>query len=172
MANGPTVPVMMIFVVGPSRAGKTTLIERVLSEFAEVRLLDLDAEEIRSVNLIRARGGDPGGWEERWHRNLESIGREQAVGGDLIVDVGAGSLQTEEGRSFFIARRDAMIAVTAPWQLVHRRHPGRDAVEFRQTEYSANREQVYRFAAIKVLTASAIDQSAKKFRRALRKLLT
>ena len=150
---------------------KDNLIGRVLGEFSELRLLDLDAEDGRSVKLIQAAGGDPDGWVGRWCRDVECIRREESIGGDLIVDVGAGSLQTREGQCFFIARREAMIAVTAPWQVVLARHPGRNAEEFQQTEYSADRKEVYRSAAVCVPSTSGIDKSAKKFRQALRKLL-
>jgi len=162
---------MMIFVVGPSRVGKTTLIGKVLDGFPGVRVLDLDDEENRSARLISANGGNPGGWEERWLRNIESIRREEAVGDDLIVDVGAGSLQTVEGRQFFIDRRDSTIAVVAPCEVVYRRHGDRNREEFTRTEYSADRENVYRSAAFSVRSTSGIEQSARKFRQVLRKLL-
>ena len=64
---------VMIFVVGPSRSGKTTLLNAVIRRFPRLRLLDLDDEERRSVKLISAAGGDPGGWEGRWSRNMECL---------------------------------------------------------------------------------------------------
>jgi hypothetical protein len=97
---------MMIFVVGPSRGGKTTLVSAVLPQFPTLRLLDLDAEEERCVSFIRSKGGQPGGWEDRWRRNKECLRLADVSppDTDLIVDVGAGSLETAEGRRFFIAR--------------------------------------------------------------------
>lgn len=123
---------MIIFVVGPSRGGKTTLVRRVLPEFSTLQLLDLDAEEDRRVPLIQAKGGDAGGWEGRWRRNLECLQLTEASGVDFIVDVGAGSLQTADGRRFFVERGQFAIGVVAPWELILRRHPGRNREEFRQ----------------------------------------
>lgn len=133
---------MLIFVVGPSRGGKSTLIARVRPEFAKFILLDLDVEEERAVSSIRATGEDPGGWDGRWSRNLALL-REVDVGaGHVLVDVGAGSLQTKEGRRFFIDRRSRTIAIVAPWEVVLARHQGRNADEFRRTEYSDEKRAV------------------------------
>jgi predicted kinase len=70
----------MIFVVGPSRGGKSTLVSAVAPEFPALRVLDLDAEEKDQT----------GGWEDRWHRNLECLRQAEASPSsmDLIVDVG------------------------------------------------------------------------------------
>jgi shikimate kinase len=165
---------MMIFVVGPSRAGKSTLVSAVVPEFSTLRLLDLDAEEDRCVAKIRAKGGQPGGWEDRWRRNLECLrlGGATPPGVDSIVDVGAGSLQTAEGRSFFVERGRFAIAVLAPWALVYSRHdPMRGQEEFRRTEYSDEREKVYRAARIQVDSSGDVDGSVRMFREALQELL-
>ena len=158
---------MIIFVVGPSRGGKTTLLSRVLPGFSALQLLDLDAEE----NRIQGNGGGAEGWEGRWRRNLGCLRRLEASGGDFIVDVGAGSLQTAEGRRFFVQRGQFAIAVVAPWALVLSRHPGRNQEEFRQTEYSQEREQVYQAARFRVDSNTCVEESARKFQTALHELL-
>jgi shikimate kinase len=155
---------MTIFVVGPSRGGKTTLLSKVSPEFATLRLLDLDAEE----------GGRSGGWEDRWRRNLECLRLAEANprGVDSIVDVGAGSLQTPEGRRFFAERGRLAIAVVAPWAVVYSRHSAeRRPEEFRETEYSDEREKVYRAAKFQVDSSGDIEESARKFRAAIQELL-
>src|SRR5437867_13332537 len=78
----------VIFVIGPSRSGKTTLLSAILPEFPSLTLLDLDAEESRCVPLLLARGADPGGWEGRWRRNRECLLAAEAAssGSDVIVD--------------------------------------------------------------------------------------
>jgi shikimate kinase len=165
---------MMIFVVGPSRGGKTTLVSAVLPQFPTLRLLDLDAEEERCVSFIRSKGGQPGGWEDRWRRNKECLRLADVSppDTDLIVDVGAGSLETAEGRRFFIARGQSAIAVVALWPLVYSRHdPKRGQQEFRQTEYSDERRKVYRAARFQVDSSDAIDESVEKFREAIQRSL-
>jgi hypothetical protein len=135
-----------------------------LPEFATLRLLALDAEEV----------GQSGGWEDRWRRNLECLRFAEAnpPGIDSIVDVGAGSLQTAQGRDFFVERGQFAIAVVAPWALVHSRHPGRDPEEFRRTEYSNEREKVYRAAKFQVDSSCSVEESASKFRAAIQELLS
>lgn len=80
------------------------MLAAVLPEFASLVLLDLDAEEDRSVAAIHATGGDPDGWEARWQRSLECLRGAEGHVRDFLVDVGAGALQTAEGRDFFAKR--------------------------------------------------------------------
>jgi len=161
---------MMVFVVGPSRGGKTTLIGLALPEFPNAEVLDLDAEE-------RERFGPgssgTGGWEGRWQRNavLLTAAERRSRETDVIVDVGAGSLQTPEGRRYFIRRGPQSIAVVAPWSVVLSRHSGRDPGEFRGTEYSEERLAVYRAARHQVDSSPAVQESEMMFRDALRALL-
>lgn len=157
----------MIFVVGPSRGGKTTLPRAALPEFPSFRLLDLDEDETRRVNLLVAEGKDSGGWDSRWERNLEALS-EAAPG--TVVDVGAGSLQTEQGRAFLVDRGRSAIAVVASWEVVHSRHPGRSAVEFQNTEYSIHRQRVYDAARFRIDSSRDLAQSLEEMRMALRDL--
>ncbi len=161
----------MIVLVGPSRGGKTALLTALLPEFPGLRVLDLDEDENRRVPLVVAAGGDPGGWSGRWRRNLEALQAAESGSGTVVVDVGAGSLQTEEGRRFFVARSSSMIAVSAPWETVLRRHPGRDPAEFRGTEYSVERQAVYASAKFQVDSGCAFDESLAQMRQALRQLV-
>ncbi len=159
---------MTIFVIGPSRVGKTALLRAVLPEFPTLRLLELDADERLRVAAIRTSGGDPGGWEARWHRNLECIRVAESSGGCSIVDVGAGSLQTDAATRFFVEHGSSAIAVFAPWEVVFQRYRNRDADEFRQTEYSDERLRVYDAAQWRVNSACAFAESVIDFRVAVR----
>ena len=89
----------------------------------------------------------------------------------VIVDVGAGSLQTVEGQHFFAARGAFAIAVVAPWKVVLQRHRGRDPDEFRQTEYSEERWRVYRAARFQVDSGAGLEQAIMQFRAALREMV-
>jgi shikimate kinase len=164
----------VIVIVGPSRGGKTTLLKGVLDDFPNLALVDLDAEEIRAVASILASGGDPDGWEARWQRNREALARAEARHGtnNIIVDVGAGSLQTREGRAFFLGHGSSAIAVIAPFEVVLARHRGRDPQEFRQTEYSPEREAVYCAARYRIDSSQPVEASLGDLRVALSKLLS
>jgi len=156
---------MMVFVIGPSRSGKTTLMARVLPEFPNTEVLDLDAEEIRRVGPGRSGMAQTGGWEGRWRRNeaLLIAAEQRPRETDVVVDVGAGSLQTSEGRRFFIERGIRSIAIVAPWNVVLQRHPGRDPGEFRSTEYSEERQAVYRVARYQVDSSLIVQESERIF---------
>ena len=155
---------MLISIVGPSRGGKSTLLARVLPDFPNLILLDLDAEENRAVAAIRTAGGEPGEWDARWRRNLVLLTEADTAPGHVVADVGAGSLQTNEGRRFFIERGARAIAVVAPWEVVLARHEGRDVNEFRRTEFSEERRLVYDAAASRVNTGGSLDEAIADFR--------
>jgi shikimate kinase len=163
---------MLCFVVGPSRAGKTTLIRRFLTTRSHVDLLDLDEEENRIVGQNRSGHASAGGWEGRWLRDearlLAARGRTDRL---TIVDVGAGSLQTPQGRQYFLDRRKNCLAVLAPEDVVLARHPGRDAQQFHDTEYSIERQAVYRAAHFGVDSSAELERSAEAFVRAVDELL-
>jgi shikimate kinase len=162
---------MLISIVGPSHAGKSTLLRAVLRDFPNVTPLDLDAEENRAVAIIKAAGGDPDGWEARWQRNLISLKAAEVSPKRVIADVGSGSLQTEQGRRFFVERSAQVIAVVAPWEVVLARHRGRDPEEFRRTEYSNELRRVYEIARIHVDTDVDLDGSIAVFRAAIQDMI-
>jgi len=131
---------MLIFLVGPSRAGKSALI-RTLAARRSVKIADLDAFENdkRSNQKI-------GGWEGRWQRGLELLNAlETNDRPDVLtlVDVGAGSLQTKEGLEYFCRRAMRSILVWAPFEVLRERHVGRNPDELRQTEFSAGHQILY-----------------------------
>ena len=156
----------MIFVVGPSRGGKTTLLRLVLPEFPTLTLLDLDAEERPLLPGV-------GGWPRRWRRDFARIQAAAAAqpGGEVIVDVGAGSRQTAEGQQFFTENGERSIAVVAPFEVVLARHPRRDPEDFRSNEYSDEHQRVYRAARFQVDTGGALEQSIAQCRAAVRALV-
>lgn len=162
---------MLILVVGPSRSGKSTLLWAVLPEFSTLTLLDLDAEENRATARRAAIGEELGGWDARWKRNRLLLEAAEVAPGNVIVDVGAGSLQTEDGRRFFVERGAQAIAVIAPYEAVLERHCGRDPEEFRRTEYSDERQRVYNAAKTHVDTNCGLESAIEEFRGAIRRLI-
>lgn len=156
-------------MVGPSRGGKN--IACALPELPNAEVLDLDAE---GADKFGPGSSGEGGWEGRWQRNAALLiaAEQRSRETDLLVDVGAGSLQTSQGRRFFIERGPHSIAVVATWDVVLSRHPpGRDPQEFRNTEYSEERQAVYRAAGHQVDSSLTIQESEMMFRGALHLLL-
>src|SRR5512145_1890572 len=99
---------MLAFVIGPSGVGKSTLLRRLAFES-----FDLDDTDRKSGK------GDWGvGWEDRrWERDAERLAvlATMVESRDVVVDVGAGSIQTAAGRSYFGAQSANTVAVMAPW---------------------------------------------------------
>jgi hypothetical protein len=162
---------MLISIIGPSKGGKSTLLKAVLPDFPNVTLLDLDAEENRAVACINAEGGDPDGWEARWDRNFILLQGAEVCPNYVIADVGAGSLQTDQGRLFFVERREQLIAVVAPWWVVWGRHTNRDPEKFRSIEYSDERCFVYNSAKIRIDTSVHLNTSIADFKTAIRSMI-
>jgi hypothetical protein len=125
----------------------------------------LDEEERRED------GG--GGWEERWTRDWGRLSRteEQYQNECAVVDVGAGSLQTAAGRAYFMSRCRSTVAIVPPQSVALSRHPGRRPTEFRETEYSAERQAVYSAARFQIDSSSDIEQSSRELEHAIRVLL-
>lgn len=107
-----------------------------------------------------------GGWLGRWRRNLESIGRAERTF-HTIVDVGARSLQTDEGIRFFVEHKDQTISVWANPEVVFQRHPDRDKSDFFQTEHSEERKLVYSSSRFIVDTSCSVEESMADFLKAI-----
>ena len=90
--------------------------------------------------------------------------------GYVIADVGAGSLQIEKGRRFFIERGARVIAVMAPFEVVLARYRERDPDEFRRTEYSDDRRRVYEAAWKRVDSSRSVENAVAEMRAAIQDL--
>lgn len=123
-------------------------------------VFDLDAVDNRSGMVDWAIG-----WEtRRWARDVQRLAQisTEAQSRHIVVDVGAGSLQTPEGRAYFRSHSDSTITVVAPWQQVYgRRQPRPYTLEcFQATEYSPDRLAAYAASRFTVDASASEDQAA------------
>ena len=162
---------MLISLVGPSRAGKTTLLDMVRPELPNVEVLSLDEAERNALAAITAADERIGGWEQRWERSQTLLQEADRALDLVVVDVGAGSLETPAARQFFIDRRARAIAILPPFEVLQTRHPGRDTDELRRTEYSPERSAVYDAAAHRVDSSRDLQSSADDLLAAMREIM-
>jgi shikimate kinase len=143
---------MVVFLVGPSGAGKSTLLKLAAASLPNLRIYDLDV-----IDRVQGTEEWGTGWEERrWLRDTARLGEVSETDDLVVVDVGAGSLQTVAGRTYFRQQATQCIAILAPPEVVHRRkHSMRNLCELKATEYSQDRQVVYESAARKIHTERA-----------------
>ena len=139
---------MLVFFVGPSKVGKTTLLRGLMPYFQGATLIDLDKEENAAVSRLQKAGIDPGGWAGRWNRCrsvLDKVEQEQRAIGDLaFVDVGAGCLQTEAALQYFHSHSRTTILMIASFETILSRHKGRDREDLRRIEFSDQHMSLYK----------------------------
>ncbi|MBI4447180.1 MAG: hypothetical protein HY645_14895 [Acidobacteria bacterium] len=153
---------MVVLLIGPSRAGKSTLAKRIIPFFPSSETFDLDELVERRRQREKAVGIQDAGWPQFWSRSLAELedlnGRFQGPGSLAIVAVGAGSLQTDEGRGYFRAAPH-VVAIVAPFEAILSRHPGRDPAELRTTEFSDAHMSLYS-AVLRIHTGMMDEVSA------------
>jgi shikimate kinase len=154
---------MLAFVIGPSGVGKSTLLGRLSFEVFDLDDVDRKCGEV-DWHV---------GWKNRrWERDAERLAvlATTVESRDVVVDVGAGSLETAPGRSYFGAQSANTVAVMAPWQVVFPRRvtrPHRTPEEFRATEYSPERWAVYAAARFTVEASNGEEEAAAELERCL-----
>jgi shikimate kinase len=158
---------VLAFVIGPSGVGKSTLLRGLAFE-----VFDMD-------DVDRASGEQEWGigWEERrWERDANRLAvlATTVESRGVVVDVGAGSLATAAGRSYFGARSANTVAVMAPSQAVFYRRlarPHKTEEEFRATEYSPERRALYQAARFTVDASKREEEAAAELDRCLALIL-
>jgi shikimate kinase len=129
---------MITFLIGPSRAGKSTLSNQIADQFPNIIFMNLDDEVKKIEDRLRNSGvNNLGGWPGRWERSLVIFNEADREGKDVVVDVGAGSLQTPMAFQYFDGHLGDLILITAPFATILARHPGRNEDELRRTEFSS-----------------------------------
>jgi shikimate kinase len=131
---------MLTFVVGPSRAGKSTLVKKTAGRFPSTAFVNLD-HEIAQLGDQETAG--LGGWEGRWQQSRAIFDRTGTDAKDVVIDVGAGSLQTPKAFHYFGQHVSDIILIWAPFEAILSRHPGRDPEDLRRLEFSDAHKTLY-----------------------------
>ena len=89
----------------------------------------------------------------------------------ILLDIGAGGLQTQEGRQFFVDHADQLVCIwTSPEALILR-HPGRGSGNLLRTEFSSERKRVYDAARFRIdTTNNTVEEAFSKFNYAVQTL--
>jgi len=156
---------MLVFIIGPSGAGKSFLLDRVKPLLPGVAFVDLDTEEDKAIKDMEA--SQIRGWDGRWERGTEILRRLEVkanVGNPVVVDVGAGSLQTDAAFRYFRDRLANIILVTADKQVLCKRRD-RTLDDLLLNEFTEHHIDLH--ASIE----QVIDNSSEDYREAQERLL-
>ncbi len=154
----------VIYVVGPSGAGKSALCKKLAEQGTHFIHVSLDAQVKRYAGVAHLNEivHLPDGWAKFWNYCLQALHQICQIKDDNIylVDAGAGSLQTEQGRNYFIERAKNLVCVTGNEDVIYGRNSVKIQVrgdlrskdDFMKTEYSPERRAVYEAAQYAVNT--------------------
>jgi len=155
-----------IFLIGPSGVGKTKLAQEVLQCSDDIKILDLDREIKKSFPATYFLAHQD--WEKFWDASMCCIQDNQTDDERqfLIVDVGAGSLQSKRAIGFFRNQKTVLVFDTpentlkkiqarpgSPWV-------GRSVMDFTAVEYSPNRKMIYTVASHRIDVGTCSLQGA------------
>jgi guanylate kinase len=167
----------IIFVVGPSRAGKSTLSNKMSS--SDKRFLHKNLDEIMRLDIGVERADQLpsvlNGWGPFWEKAKDTIDHLESEFSDsekiILLDIGAGGLQTQEGRRFFVDHADQLVCVWTSPEALLRRHPGRGSENLLHTEFSSERKQVYDAAKFRIdTTNNTVEEAFSEFNYAVQTL--
>jgi shikimate kinase len=159
---------MIIFLIGPSGVGKTTLGEFAGETVAGCKFYDLD-------KLVEERTGKPAsrllpqiGNDEFLEKCKEAIRDLDCNDADklCVVAIGAGALQSEKALNWL--KHHETVAITAPATDVYkrggRRNENRTLESFKDTEYSSRRREIYSSANhVLPVDALPVEEAKKQF---------
>jgi shikimate kinase len=149
---------MITFLIGPSRAGKSTLSRAISAQFPEIAFIDLDLR----VNEMETQLATPpnDGWPGRWNRSIAIFDEAEQNHKDVVMDVGAGSLQTPEAFEYFGRCLSNLILISAPFDAILARHPNRKPEELLGTEFSQLHNALHARIARRIDTSELSQEEA------------
>jgi dephospho-CoA kinase len=161
------------YLVGPTASGKSTLAEALAKEDQSIYHLRLDTM-VRTLDP-RSILSPIYGWG-RFHRAsiaLITLAESHHKDHDaaILIDIGAGSLQTEAFYDFLAPRKQSLIYISAPPETVHQRAKlARGSIwatksidEFKASEYSPQRMRIYSLASHVVDNSGALEDAYRSF---------
>lgn len=169
---------MIVFLVGASSVGKSTLAEHFCSKhegFIHKRLdrcaIDIAEDRFKTKNIEDFPGyTDEEKWKQFWKLCAECIKaydeefeKSENV---CIIDVGAGALQTDLGRCFFDKNPRAVL-ISAPYREIYDRdklNEKRNHRQYYETEFSPDRTRLYNSIPHKIdIKGLDLEAAKKKF---------
>jgi shikimate kinase len=156
------------FLIGPSGVGKTTLTTELIKRLEKVQVAELDMEVKRKYPKEYCSASED--WERFWDCSISCIQDLQAqTGADsyLVVDVGAGSLQSVRAKDFFGHQNTVHVSDTPEntFRKIQSRPQnawlGRSLEDFKAVEYSPNRQAIYSISRYCIdLSVCSIEEAA------------
>jgi shikimate kinase len=161
-----------IYLVGPSAAGKSTLSRMLAKDDPRFAHVSLDKELNRLAPGFRIQKVED--WNIRWKycqqilHELE-LPRHRSSTQIYLIDTGAGALQTEDGRAYFIERASRMICLNGEPKVIYERNKARFIarqlqprleLQFYDDEYSSERQEVYNAAHFTIDTTATDEKDA------------
>jgi shikimate kinase len=162
----------VLFVIGPSGVGKSDLCRALQAADSAVVHADLDDFENAACQRLKAAGIPPGGWNERWSRQLaeiECLSERYPDVRVVLADVGSGNLQFAPALEYLRSNAHRTLLVSAPFEVVLAHRPGRDPDDLRKHEFMPDRMAFYaKFPHVLEIGDATVPQLLHRFAAAVR----
>jgi shikimate kinase len=139
-----------VLLIGPSKAGKTSLAKKLAKTIPNCKHLDMD---------LKAKVREPGYIQRAQEIIKKCIDKKDYI---YILDFGAGFQNTKESYNLFSPYSDIMVTILNSPDTVYSRHPGRDKNEFLKTEFRKERQQIYQLSKYRIEVNSDFNNAERR----------